>query len=126
MDLINFLIEHPEELSNALENERKKNGQIAANRLEAAVDARRRRANRPNVKGIADMIDSGTRAIAGDDYYFGTGVVDQKAPSDDDVSEVARQIRQGTVDILQHPELSPQMAVRFGEVARKAESDKLK
>lgn len=120
--MIDFLVENPQELSATIENERKKNGQFAADRLEAAVDARRRRADRPNVKGIADMINDSTRAI-NPGYNFAVGVVEQKQPSAEEVASVAKIINEGTADVLAHPNLTPEQAVRFGQLERRLKNE---
>ena len=65
------------------------------------------------------MINAGTRTIAGDDYYFGTGVLEQPEVTRQDVNNVKKIIDQGTLDIIAHPDLPPEQAVRFGQLERR-------
>ena len=66
-DFIDFLIENPQEIPAALDEVRKKYGSHEAGRLQAAIDTRKRLYEKPDTKGIVEMINAGTRAIAGDD-----------------------------------------------------------
>lgn len=118
-DYIDFLIENPQEIPAALENEKKKYGEHYAEHLEAAIDTRRRLSEKNSPKIIAEMINAGTRAIAGDDYYFGTGVLEQSEVTRQDVNNVKKIINQGTQDIITHPDLPPEQAVRFGQLERR-------
>lgn len=118
-DYIDFLIENPQEIPAALENEKKKYGEHYAEHLEAAIDTRRRLSEKNSPKIIAEMINAGTRAIAGDDYYFGTGVLEQSEVTRQDVNNVKKIINQDTQDIITHPDLPPEQAVRFGQLERR-------
>ena len=98
---------------------KKKYGEHYAEHLEAAIDTRRRLSEKNSPKIIAEMINAGTRAIAGDDYYFGTGVLEQPEVTRQDVNNVKKIIDQGTLDIIAHPDLPPEQAVRFGQLERR-------
>ena len=118
-DYIDFLIENPQEIPAALENEKKKYGEHYAEHLEAAIDTRRRLSEKNSPKIIAEMINAGTRVIAGDDYYFGTRVLEQPEVTRQDVNNVKKIINQCTLDIITHPDLPPEQAVRFGQLERR-------
>ena len=122
-DLIDFLIENPQEIPAALEIERKKYGRDYAERLEAAIATRKRLREKPDTKGIAEMIDAGTRTIAGEDYYFGTKALNQPEVTRQDVRDIAKIINQGTQDVISHPNLPPEQAVRFGQLERRIKGE---
>lgn len=67
-DFIDWLIENPQEIPAAVKNRREKYGIHDAQAFEAAIETRNRHLEPANTKGIIEMINSGTRAIAGDDY----------------------------------------------------------
>ena len=122
-EFIDFLIENPQEIPAALEEAKKKYGSHEAGRLQAAIDTRERFSEKPNIKGIAEMINAGTRAIAGDDYYFGTKALDQLEVSRQDVRNIAKIINQGTQDVISHPDLPPEQAVRSGQLERRIKGE---
>lgn len=55
-DFIDFLIENPQEIPAALDEVRKKYGSHEAGRLQAAIDTRKRLYEKPDTKGIVEMI----------------------------------------------------------------------
>ena len=122
-DLIDFLIENPEQVPAALEEMKNKYGIHEAERLQRAIETRKRSSENPNTKGIAEMINAGTRVIAGDDYYFGTKALDQPEVSRQDVRDIAKIINQGTQDVINHPDLLPEQAVRFGQLERRIKGE---
>lgn len=122
-DLIDFLIENPEQVPEALGVVRNKYGRHYAERLEAAIHARIRLQEKQNPKCIAEMINAGTRAIAGDDYYFGNKPLDQQEVTKQDVRDIAKIINQGTQDVINHPDLLPEQAVRFGQLERRIKGE---
>ena len=121
--MIDFLIENPQEIPAALEIERKKYGRDYAERLEAAIATRKRLREKPDTKGIAEMIDAGTRTIAGDDYYFGTKALEERKVTREDRREMSKIINQGTSDIINHPDLLPEQAVRLGALERRIKGE---
>lgn len=64
------------------------------------------------------MINSGTRAIAGDDYNFGIASLEQQLTSNEDVAEMVKMINQGTSDILENPGISSNEAIALGRLKR--------
>ena len=122
-DFIDFLIENPQEIPAALEEAKKEYGPHEAGRLQAAIDTRERLSEKPDTKGIAEMINAGTRAIAGEDYYFGTKALDQPEVTRQDVRDIAKIINQGTQDVISHPDLPPEQAVRFGQLERRVKGE---
>ena len=122
-DFIGFLIENPKEIPAALEEAKKKYGSHEARRLQAAIDTRKRLSEKPDTKGIAEMINAGTRAIAGEDYYFGTKTSEQPEVTRQDVRDIAKIINQGTQDVISHPNLPPEQAVRFGQLERRIKGE---
>ena len=122
-DFIDFLIENPQEIPAALENVGKKYGSHEAGRLQAAIDTRKRLSEKPDTKGIAEMINAGTRAIAGEDYYFGTKTLDQLEVTRQDVRDIVKIINQGTQNVISHPDLTPEQAIRFGQLQRRIKGE---
>ena len=122
-DFIGFLIENPQEIPAALEEAKKKYGSYEAGRLQAAIDTRKRLSEKPDTKGIVEMINAGTRAIAGEDYYFGTKALNQPEVTRQDVRDIAKIINQGTQDVISHPNLPPEQAVRFGQLERRIKGE---
>lgn len=122
-DFIDFLIENPQEIPAALDEAKKKYGLHEAGRLQAAIDTRKRLYEKPDTKGIVEMINAGTRAITGDDYYFGTKALDQTEVTRQDVRDIAKIINQGTQDVISHPNLPPEQAVRYGQLERRIKEE---
>lgn len=117
-DFIDWLIENPQEIPMALKMRKEKYGIHDAQAFEAAIETRKRHSEPANTKGIIEMINSGTRAIAGDDYNFGIDSIEQQLTSNEDVAEMVKMINQGTFDILENPGISSSEAVTLGRLKR--------
>lgn len=122
-DFIDFLIENPQEIPAALKNEKEKYGIHASHQLEAAIHTRKRMRGNPDTKGIEEMINAGTRAIVGGDFNSEIEVFELQQTPKEDVSEVAKLINQGTVDILSNPGMSQNEAVTLGILRREIQKE---
>lgn len=71
-----------------------------------------------NNSKIASLIDAGTREIA-NGRDFGTRSLEQRTVTEDERNAIVECINQGTGDILAHSDLSPQMAMRLGQLERR-------
>lgn len=117
-DLIDWLIKNPQEIPTALKMRREKYGIHDAQAFETAIEIRRRHSGPANTKGVIEMINSGTRAIAGDDYNFGIASLEQQLTSNEDVAKVVKMVNQGTSDILENPGMSSDEAIALGRLRR--------
>lgn len=117
-DLIDWLIKNPQEIPTALKMRREKYGIHDAQAFETAIEIRRRHSGPANTKGVIEMINSGTRAIAGDDYNFGIAPLEQQLTSNEDVAKVVKMVNQGTSDILENPGMSSDEAIALGRLRR--------
>ena len=71
-----------------------------------------------NNSKIASLIDAGTREIT-NGRDFGTRSLEQRTVTEDERNAIVECINQGTGDILAHSDLSPQMAMRLGQLERR-------
>lgn len=122
-DFIDWLIENPQEIPAAVKKRREKYGIHDAQAFEAAIETRKRHLEPANTKGIIEMINSGTRAIAGDDYNFGIASLEQQLTSNEDVAEMVKMINQGTFDILENPGISSNEAIALGRLKREVKGN---
>ena len=122
-DFIDWLIENPQEIPAALKMRREKYGIHDAQAFEVAIETRKRHLEPANTKGIIEMINSGTRAIAGDDYNFSIASLEQQLTSNEDVAEMVKMINQGTSDILENPGVSSNEAIALGRLKREVKGN---
>ena len=123
-DLIDYLIENPVEIPATLKACEQRYGQHAARQFEAAIYTRKRQLEPQDTKGIAEMINAGTRAIAGDDYHFGTEVLEQRQTAKKEASDIAKMINQATADIISNPGMSPGEAITLGQLRRELQDER--
>ena len=76
-----------------------------------------------NNSKIAALIEAGTKEIAGR-YESRVSALEYKETSEEDRKTIASIIEQGTCDILAHPNLSPEAAIRFGDIGRKVDGQR--